>query len=130
MVDRLSDLSGLGACEVTNGWISVVEVKRDIRVLGAQRLECFDSTAWNQSIKNILLQSFYNLLSLGGGFQTRRFRSPPLLGKKLLTYHNSPRMVLNMCFKKTIFEESIMAGETVPLPVKSKSLRFCVFPNP
>ena len=34
MVDRLSDLSGLGACEVTNGWISVVKVKRDIRELG------------------------------------------------------------------------------------------------
>ena len=28
--------------------ISVVEVKQDIRVLGAERLECFDSTAWNR----------------------------------------------------------------------------------
>ena len=26
----------------------MTKVKRDLRVLGAQRLECFDSTAWNR----------------------------------------------------------------------------------
>ena len=26
----------------------MAKVKRDLRVLGAQRLECFDSTAWNR----------------------------------------------------------------------------------
>ena len=26
----------------------VAKVKRDLRVLGARRLECFDSTAWNR----------------------------------------------------------------------------------
>ena len=31
----------------------MTKVKRDLRVLGAQRLECFDSTAWNRYYSNI-----------------------------------------------------------------------------
>ena len=46
----------------------MVEVKRDIniRMLGAQRLECFDSTAWNRYysiIQFIAVRQFYKELN-------------------------------------------------------------------
>ena len=44
----VSGLCGYSHMRKTAYMISVVEVKRDIRVLGAERLECLDSTAWNR----------------------------------------------------------------------------------
>ena len=45
-----------------------VKVKRDLRVLGAQRLECFDSTARNRyySIANILCLPAKDAVGVGG----------------------------------------------------------------
>ena len=33
----------------------MTKVKRDLRVLGAQRLECFDSTAWNRYYSIVII---------------------------------------------------------------------------
>ena len=35
-------------------------VKRDLRVLGAQRLECFDSTSWNRYYSMVSHQNDHN----------------------------------------------------------------------